>query len=264
MRIGLVLAALAGAAALAGGGPARADTCRALEMRMMQLQASSRDTSPIHNLLIDRGCRSGRRIAAAPRQPRFARLQPARVRASLRREGSWAARPAGGTYRTLCVRSCDGYYFPISYSTTREHFAADQATCQQMCPAGDAELYYHAQSGEGPAEMLSLEGTLYTSLPTAFRHLSTMDKACTCRSSESLSVTAAYVASDAVPSAPIALLPKARPEPGEDPETLANRDGGFAPAALAHMAVANTRSRSSVRIVGAVDTPLVLLTSVPN
>src|SRR5687767_1671517 len=138
MRIGLVLAALAGAVALAGGGPARADTCRALEMRMMQLQASSRDTSHVHNLLIDRGCRSGRRIVAAPRQPRLARLQPARVRASLRRDWSSEPRPAGGTYRTLCVRSCDGYYCPISYSTTREHFSADQEACQRMCPAGDA------------------------------------------------------------------------------------------------------------------------------
>jgi hypothetical protein len=264
MRIGLVLSALAGAVVLAGGGPARADTCRALEMRMMQLQASGRDTSPIHNLLIDRGCRSGRRIAAAPRQPRFAGVQPARVRASLRRERRSAARPAGGTYRTLCVRSCDGYYFPISYSTTREHLAADQATCRQMCPAGDAELYYHAQSGEGPAEMLSLEGKLYTSLPTAFRHLSTLDKACTCRSSATISVTATHVASDPVPLSQTALLPKPRPEPGEDPETLANRDGRFAPAALAPTAAANTRPRGSVRIVGAVDTPLVLLTSVPN
>ena len=26
-------------------------------------------------------------------------------------------RREGGTYRTLCVRLCDGFYFPISYST---------------------------------------------------------------------------------------------------------------------------------------------------
>src|SRR5581483_2711788 len=25
--------------------------------------------------------------------------------------------PTGNTYRTICVRSCDGFYFPISYST---------------------------------------------------------------------------------------------------------------------------------------------------
>src|SRR5262249_15194655 len=33
--------------------------------------------------------------------------------------------PLAGTYRTLCVRTCDGYYFPISYSTVPGKFADD-------------------------------------------------------------------------------------------------------------------------------------------
>jgi hypothetical protein len=264
MPISRVLAALAGAVILAGVGPARADTCRALEMRLMQLQASGRQTAPIHNLLIDRGCRSGRRVAAAPPQKRYARLQrTVRVRAPLER-GNRPARPSpGGTYRTLCVRTCDGYYFPISFSTTREHFSADEAACRQMCP-GDAALYYHSQSGEGPADMLSLEGAPYASLPTAFRHLSTLDKSCTCGTSSPISVAAVRVVSE--PEAEErALLPKPRPEPGEDPETMANRGGGLAPAALANAVAMDRRSPGSVRIVGAVDRPAVLLlTSVPN
>ena len=40
--------------------------------------------------------------------------------------GGWT--PHGGapgdTYRTVCVRLCDGYYFPISFSTLPSHFAA--------------------------------------------------------------------------------------------------------------------------------------------
>ena len=32
-----------------------------------------------------------------------------------------------GTYRTVCVRTCDGYYFPISYSTVPGRFADDQS-----------------------------------------------------------------------------------------------------------------------------------------
>ena len=27
-----------------------------------------------------------------------------------------------GTFRTVCVRTCDGYYFPISYSTSASRF----------------------------------------------------------------------------------------------------------------------------------------------
>src|SRR5689334_3699710 len=30
-----------------------------------------------------------------------------------------------GSFRTLCVRSCDGFYFPISYATDRSHFKTD-------------------------------------------------------------------------------------------------------------------------------------------
>ena len=28
------------------------------------------------------------------------------------------------TYRTLCVRMCDGFYFPISYATSSSQFLA--------------------------------------------------------------------------------------------------------------------------------------------
>src|SRR5207247_7083255 len=43
--------------------------------------------------------------------------------------------PLAGTYRTLCVRTCDGYYFPISYSTVPGKFADDEQLCRRMCPA---------------------------------------------------------------------------------------------------------------------------------
>ena len=52
----------------------------------------------------------------------------------------------GSGYRTLCVRTCDGYYFPISYSTNASHFADDEATCQKQCPATEAILFSHRNS----------------------------------------------------------------------------------------------------------------------
>ncbi|MGB7287506.1 MAG: DUF2865 domain-containing protein, partial [Salaquimonas sp.] len=48
-----------------------------------------------------------------------------------------------GTYRTLCVRTCDGYYFPISFSTTQKRFEEDAGQCQQMCPGAETALFYH-------------------------------------------------------------------------------------------------------------------------
>ena len=43
------------------------------------------------------------------------------------------------TYRTLCVRLCDGYYFPVSFSTLPNHFQRDAELCQSRC-AAPAEL----------------------------------------------------------------------------------------------------------------------------
>src|SRR5580698_11017337 len=40
-----------------------------------------------------------------------------------------SAGPQSGTYRTLCVRSCDGAYFPISFATVPARFADDERTC---------------------------------------------------------------------------------------------------------------------------------------
>src|ERR1700761_7708591 len=35
-----------------------------------------------------------------------------------------------GTYRTVCVRACDGGYFPISFATTPARFPDDEKTCK--------------------------------------------------------------------------------------------------------------------------------------
>jgi hypothetical protein len=39
------------------------------------------------------------------------------------------------TYRTICVRLCDGYYFPVSFSTLPAHFDHDADVCQSKCAA---------------------------------------------------------------------------------------------------------------------------------
>ena len=57
---------------------------------------------------------------------------------------------AYGTFRTVCVRTCDGYYFPISYATTSEQFPADARTCTAMCPGADVRLYSYANPGGRP------------------------------------------------------------------------------------------------------------------
>ncbi len=85
------------------------------------------------------------------------------------------------TFRTLCVRTCDGYYFPISFSTVSDRFRDDERVCQRMCPSAEVALYTHRNPGEEVAQAMSLNGRLYSELPTAFRYRQTYDAACSCR-----------------------------------------------------------------------------------
>lgn len=89
--------------------------------------------------------------------------------------------PMGGTFRTVCVRTCDGFYFPISYSTSPDHFRDDEQACQRMCPAAEVALYTYHNPGEEMAQAVSLNGRLYTELPTAFQYRKALSAACSCR-----------------------------------------------------------------------------------
>ncbi|MBW8318570.1 MAG: DUF2865 domain-containing protein [Rhizobium sp.] len=77
-----------------------------------------------------------------------------------------------GSLRTLCVRTCDGAFFPISSNTSPLNFRRDAHICQQMCPDTKTELYYHSMRTAESADMVSAEtGQPYRMLPTAFSYL---------------------------------------------------------------------------------------------
>lgn len=85
------------------------------------------------------------------------------------------------TFRTVCVRTCDGYYFPVSYSTSSDRFAEDEQTCQRMCPAAEVQLYTYRNPGEEIEQAVSIGGQPYADLPNAFRYRQEVNKACSCR-----------------------------------------------------------------------------------
>lgn len=88
------------------------------------------------------------------------------------------------TYRTLCVRACDGYYFPVSFSTLPNHFQRDAEMCQSQC-AAPAELYYHQNPGGAVEQMVSYATQQpYTSLRTAFRYRKEFVSGCSCKQAE--------------------------------------------------------------------------------
>jgi hypothetical protein len=89
---------------------------------------------------------------------------------------------ASGSYRTLCVRECDGFYFPISTATSQSQFQEDDAKCHSLC-AAPAELYYHS-TDQDVDQMVSLKGAPYSQAPNAFRNRKVYIKGCSCNASE--------------------------------------------------------------------------------
>jgi hypothetical protein len=89
--------------------------------------------------------------------------------------------PQSGTYRTVCVRSCDGGYFPISFATVPGRFPDDEKTCKALCPAAEANLYAYRNPGEDMNQAVSISGQPYSSSPNAFRFRQEFNPSCSCK-----------------------------------------------------------------------------------
>jgi len=87
------------------------------------------------------------------------------------------------TYRTMCVRLCDGYYFPVSFSTLPSNFPKDSNACQNNC-AAPAELYVYKNPGGEVEQMISPDGRPYDSIKNAWRYRKEYIKGCSCKQTE--------------------------------------------------------------------------------
>jgi len=89
--------------------------------------------------------------------------------------------PQSGTFRTVCVRSCDGAYFPISFATVPARFPDDEKACKSLCPAAEATLFAHRNPGEDMSQAVSINGQNYSSLPNAFKYRTEFNPSCACK-----------------------------------------------------------------------------------
>lgn len=89
--------------------------------------------------------------------------------------------PQSGTFRTVCARSCDGAYFPISFATVPSRFPDDEKTCKSLCPASEATLFAYRNPGEDMNEAVSISGQPYSAMPNAFRYRNEFVPSCSCK-----------------------------------------------------------------------------------
>lgn len=85
---------------------------------------------------------------------------------------------AGGPY-TVCVRSCDGFFFPLANSPGGRDGADEM--CQALCPGAEASAFGMTNGGDIQNAISRSTGQPYLSLPNAGKFQRSFDAACTCK-----------------------------------------------------------------------------------
>ena len=163
------------------------------------------------------------------------------------RDEEEAAQPEGpvyrsidpnGRYRSVCVRTCDGFFFPVSYQTYASHLAQDASVCQSSC-AAPAELYVYRNPGQEIDQAISLNGTAYSDLPAAFKYRKEYINGCSCKANEynPTAIEAANQKAEAAPApgkpgkkAPAPATTQAAAPPAQPPAQLNLDVTGAVPA----------------------------------
>ncbi|MBM3608920.1 MAG: DUF2865 domain-containing protein, partial [Alphaproteobacteria bacterium] len=137
----------------------------------------------------DAYCRQ-RAVAAAPQPGFFERLfggqpyrevpvgPPPQVEAEERDEEEERG-PRRGTF-AVCVRKCDGGFFPVSYSARRGNLDDLSDLCSALCPNAETVLFT-MRFGAEIDDAMSIEGESYSSLANAGKFKKSFNPACGCK-----------------------------------------------------------------------------------
>ncbi|MER9963147.1 DUF2865 domain-containing protein [Mesorhizobium sp. M0045] len=172
-----------------------------------------------------------------------------------------------GEFRTMCVRTCDGYFFPMSNAASLGDFERDQKNCESSCPGTEMQVFYTRSMNDDSASMTSsVTGRPYIELSTAYLYKQSdtpRPPTCGCNAVQNFQIIAGNPPTPAQSEAsmettPFVPLPVAKPDPGADPETLANSQGGLDREAARRLAAKPLPSPTSlpppeqrkVRVVG--------------
>lgn len=235
---------------------ARRAGCRTGGIRLFQKRECANAIGQIRKLQRDLRKAESQRSRYG-RSPRNSRRQQQELVVALRRNrcGRQYERGASGkvldgfnqqrsnSYRTVCVRTCDGFFFPISTSTTSRNFGKDEAVCKGKFPGSDVSLFYHPRGSDNAMERArAVDGRTYTSMPYAFRYRETYDPSCkfdrsalqklTLGNGTAVAFSARNPRAGEVKFGQNGPVPVPRPALGLDPETQMNMAGNFRPSGL--------------------------------
>ena len=91
---------------------------------------------------------------------------------------SWLSQSGQRGGVAYCVRTCDGFYFPIGVGSGDDR--TDAATCNSFCPTAETRVYLGPIGSDIDEARAQESGKAYTALPAAFTYRKSVDKSCSC------------------------------------------------------------------------------------
>jgi hypothetical protein len=82
--------------------------------------------------------------------------------------------------RSVCVRLCDGAFFPIAPVANHSDIANHEESCSALCPDAPTALYVEPSGSDKIEDAVSPSGAPYTALPVALRYRTIADNTCAC------------------------------------------------------------------------------------
>jgi hypothetical protein len=82
--------------------------------------------------------------------------------------------------KAVCVRACDGAFFPVSYSASQGRLGGLEDMCRALCPNADVSLYTYPPSGQ-IEQAVSINGAKYMDMPNALKYRQSLDPTCSCK-----------------------------------------------------------------------------------
>ncbi|MCA0405114.1 MAG: DUF2865 domain-containing protein [Proteobacteria bacterium] len=87
-------------------------------------------------------------------------------------------RRRGGSV-AVCVRTCDGFFFPVNFEGLRARDEYEDV-CKTLCPAAQTKVYFMSYGGQ-IEDAAARDGEPYTALPAAKKYQENRDLACICK-----------------------------------------------------------------------------------
>jgi hypothetical protein len=109
-------------------------------------------------------------------------IRPRRERA---RDEAHSGRAGSAGERHYCVRTCDGFYFPLG---ARGGMSRAEM-CRALCPAAPTEVYRIGGGAGSIEDAVSERGKPYTSLPAAFAYRTSLKPDCACRGAGAVAIS---------------------------------------------------------------------------